>query len=114
MKTTNLITAFLLILFLGAIGITKASASGPEMKDICTVLKETVCYPPFAIREGIEGSVKVDFSKSDDGKIILKKVESTNPELKNSVTNQITGLDLKATNTEQFKTYQITFTFALQ
>ncbi len=115
MKTLNYTKSLLVLLLVAVIGITTTSAKTPETKrDVSQILKEAVYYPDFALREGNEGTVNVTFKVGDDGKLELKKVESTDKVLSEFVKKQFAAVDLKDAQIEKFKTYQIAVKFEIE
>jgi hypothetical protein len=113
MKTMKLFGVLVILLFLTIIQSSNTFASGPEKKDIHSVLQEAIAYPEPAIREGVEGPVTVEFKMNDQGLIDLKKVESSSMVLKNYVSEKMKELDLRTTDIQKYTTYRILFTFQL-
>lgn len=115
MKTLNYTKTILVLLFAAVIGIATTSAKTPEQKkDIRSVLKEAVQYPQFALQDGQEGSVDVLFKLADDGKLQIKKVESTDQKLKEYIRTQFANINPEGSQIDKFKTYKITISFRLK
>lgn len=114
MKTLNL-TSLLVLLLVAVIGISTANAKTPEQKrDVRQILKEAVYYPQFALRDGNEGKVDVSFKVSDEGKLEIKKINSTDQKLSNFVNEQIANIDLRDASLDKFKTYKVSIFFDLK
>src|SRR6056297_910818 len=62
-----------------------------------TMVKQTVQqevdYPEFAVEEKLEGTVWVEFTINENGKIQVEKVNSMCVPLKNYVVRKIEGMD---------------------
>ncbi|HTX87808.1 MAG TPA: energy transducer TonB [Bacteroidales bacterium] len=97
--------------------IVTGSAAALEPSGSCAAqmysrLKETVTYPPSAVRDQLEGEVVVIFQVSDEGKLKVYNVYTTNPELSAYVRNRLSSLycELPEAHNRYFK---VKFNFRL-
>jgi len=84
MKTTNIFRYFLVPLVFCFILTGSVLASTPASECASTLnqkLQGVIRYPEFATKQAIQGEVTVLFTVSDDGKIIVKDIRSTDYEL---------------------------------
>ncbi len=62
--------------------------------DVKQAVKEQIIYPQFALENEIEGEVSVSFIVSKEGKLIVKKINSTNIELNNLIAKKLKNIQL--------------------
>jgi hypothetical protein len=98
MRTTNLIKAFGTFLVIGVFmtGTCMAGKTSVQpAKDVHALIKESVKYPPVALKESIEGSVEVIFTINDEGKIVVEKINSNDKRITENVKEQLAKICCK-------------------
>jgi hypothetical protein len=116
MKAMNVIRPALAILFLLMItaSISLAGKTAvPAAKNVHTILKECIKYPPHTYANCPEGKVTVKFMISDEGKIIVRKISTDNEKFAECVKEQLGNIDLKQIKSPYNQLYSVTFTFKI-
>jgi len=84
MKTKNILRFFLIMTVAGMFLSPAVFASTPASECATSIWQKfqgKVRYPESAYKQAIQGEVTVIFTVSDDGKIIVKDIRSTDSEL---------------------------------
>ncbi|MEI6454739.1 MAG: hypothetical protein WCO93_00495 [bacterium] len=98
MRTTNLIKAVVTFLIIGACmtGTCMAGKTSVQpAKDVHAIIKESVKYPPLALKESIEGTVEVIFTINDEGKIVVEKIKANDKRITENITEQLSKICCK-------------------
>jgi hypothetical protein len=96
----NLLLIMITIFLSGAIrtGFAKEPSEKSAMsttKEIQKIITESVKYPDFGYKNGLNGDVTITFTVSAEGMIELKKINSQSEELKEYVKNELTKITIK-------------------
>ena len=114
MKIRKVIRIIILALVIGSISIFSTYASGPAAvtaKNIREKIVNQVYNKDDMENLPPEGIVVVLFTVSDDGKIVIKKMESTNNEAEDFVTKKITSISAKDNVYPYHQLYRVKFQF---
>jgi hypothetical protein len=114
MKTIKNIRMMLLILIIGLSSTIRLHASGPAAiaaKDIRQKIVNLVLSDDAREDFPKEGIVVVLFTVNDEGKIAIKKLESTNDDAENFVTKKISGISCKDNIYPYHQVYRVKFQF---
>ncbi len=114
MKTRKVIRIIILTLVIGSLSILSTYASGPAAvtaKNIREKIVNQIFNKDDMENLPSEGIVVVLFTVSDDGKIEIKKVESTNDEAGNFVTKKISSISAEDNVYPYHQVYRVKFQF---
>jgi hypothetical protein len=114
MKTINVTRVFVIALIFGFISIFTVNAAGPAAvtaKNIKQKFAEVILNSEDQENVPASGVVVVLFTVTDDGKIDIKKLESTNDEAENFVKNKITNIPCKDFIYPNNQLYKVKFRF---
>jgi hypothetical protein len=113
MKTISKIAILLVIPALILLSSGMASAANPAAKCIREVLKEAVKYPDCLMKKGSVGDVVVVFTLSDEGKIQVKSVKTSCPELAEYVKEKLSNTSCSEVISPYNQHYMVTFKFRM-
>ncbi len=89
----------------------KAGTTGNLERLVEKRLEQAVVFPEFAAENQLEGAVFVSFSLSEDGKIEVNKLEATNQELGQYVSQKLASIDLGSVRLSDEHVFNYRFTF---
>jgi outer membrane biosynthesis protein TonB len=116
MKTNNIFRTTMMIMMIIFISGVSAHAGKPAIASatrIQKMIKESITYTDVAVKQGITGSVGVEFTVDDDGKIIIQKTTADNTEVEKLVKDQLALLTCKEAQTTFDQHFWIRITFKL-
>jgi len=116
MKTKIVIWLFMIIMLAGLIDSQTSYASTPATVCASTIWQKfqgKIRYPETAYKQAVEGDVTVIFTVSDDGKIIVKFMRSTDQELESYVRDIISTIQCPELENAGIYDFKVTFHFKL-
>ena len=114
MKTINVTRIILITLLVGIISTFSTYAASPAAiaaKNIREKIVNVVYADNDQENFPTEGTVVVVFTVNDEGKIDIKKIESTNTEAENFVTKKISSISAKDNVYPYHQFYRVKFQF---
>lgn len=103
---------FTLAAILGLMSITSVMA-GEDKTMVKQAVKQEIQYPDFAIEQDLQGTVWVEFTVDENGKIKVEQINSMCVPLKNYVLNKLEGMDAFELVSGSKEKYQMRFDFHL-
>jgi hypothetical protein len=116
MKTNNIYRFFLIIVITWLFLSQPVLASTPPNECATTIWQKfqgKIRYPEFAYKQAIQGEVTVIFSVSDDGKIIIKDIRSTDTELGKYIRDVISTIQCPELDNAGIYDFKVIFHFKL-
>ena len=104
---------FTLAMIIGLLSFTTAHADEDDTAMLKQTVKQAIEYPEFAVEENLEGTVWVEFSLTEDGKIKVEQLNSDCIPLKNYVLEELDGMDASKFVDAKKEKYQMHFDFHL-
>ena len=116
MKTRNIIKILLGIALIALVFTMNGMAKNPDKAcadKIWQKLTETVKYPEFAAKRGIEGEVTIIFAIVEPGVLQIKDVITTNEELAEFVKNTVSSIKCQEMLKSAGNDFKVKFRFKL-
>ncbi len=116
MKTKNILIFFLIIAINGLFLFQPVIASTPPSECATTIWQKfqgKIRYPEFAYKQAIQGDVTVVFTVSDDGKIIIKDIRSTDTKLGKYIRDVMTTVQCPELENAGIYDFKVIFHFKL-
>lgn len=113
MKINKLARVIILIMIFGIISVSQIFAAGPAAVTARNIREKIVDLIYKGDLENLpsEGTVVVLFTVTDEGKIDIKKVKSTDNDAENFVVNKITSISAKDNVNPSHQVYRVKFQF---
>ena len=107
------------LIFLGAMESHQSFARNPSyfannpdyMKQLNTIIKESVKYPDFTLNKEERGDISVIFTLTDDGKIKVEKIIAPTKRVEDYVKKQLTDVSAKDVIHPYNQKYKVKFRF---
>ena len=113
MKAIKIITAAALIIMMTAFSSFAKDNKTNQKSSLKKVLAKEISYPEFAIETEKEGAVFVQFTISDEGKIIIENMNYEDVTLGDYVKEQLSKVVIDNTDTAIGSTHAMKFDFKL-
>lgn len=116
MKTNSIHRFFLIMSITGLFLSQHVHASTPASVCATTIWQKfqgKINYPEFAYKQSIQGDVTVIFTVSDDGKIIIKDIRSTDAELGKYIRNVMSTVQCPELDDAGVYDFKVIFHFKL-
>jgi hypothetical protein len=113
MKTNKITKIIILTMILGIISVSQIFAAGPAAVTARNIREKIVDLIYNGDLENLpsEGTVVVLFTVTDEGKIEIKNVKSTDNDAENFVVNKITSISAKDNVNPSHQVYRVKFQF---
>jgi outer membrane biosynthesis protein TonB len=116
MKTNHIFRTTIMIMMILCISGVLSYAGAPVLTPatrIQKLIKESITYTDLAVNKGLAGSVDVEFTVNDEGKIVVQKTSTDNAEVEKLVKEQLALLSCKEAQTTFNQHFWIRITFKL-
>jgi TonB family protein len=116
MKTKNILRLFLILIISGMFLSSPVIAGTPASECASTLWQKfqgTIRYPEFAYKQAIQGEVTVLFTVSENGKIIVKDIRSTDTELAEYIREVISRVQCPELANAGIYDFKVKFNFKL-
>ena len=104
---------FALAMIIGLLCFTSVHADDDNNSMVKNTVKQAIEYPEFAIEEDLEGTVWVEFTISEKGKINIEKLNSVCAPLREYVAEKLQGIDASGFVEKSQESYRMYFDFHL-
>lgn len=104
---------FALAMLIGLLSFTSVHAGDDDNSMLKHTVKQAIEYPEFAIEKDLEGTVWVEFTISEKGKINIEKLNSVCAPLREYVAEKLQGMDASGFVDEPQESYRMYFDFYL-
>lgn len=113
MKAIKIITAAALIIMMTAFSSFAKDNKTNEKSSLKNILSKQVSYPEFAIETAKEGTVYVQFTVNNEGKLVIEQINFFDVTFGNYVKEQLSKIVIDSTDAAIGTTHAMKFDFKL-
>ncbi len=113
MRTLKFLSALLILTLISRELIAKDNKN-QNQQSVKSQIRKEITYPQLAVENQIEGSVVVQYKVSEEGKIVIEKINYENVILGDYVKEKLSKIDLDKSFVTNSESQLIRFDFKLQ